>query len=461
MIESIRLVLVRLIPDGSRVLVGFSGGADSTCLLHLLVKAGFDCTAAHLHHGLRPEADEEMAACEAFADSLGIPFVGGRARTDQIARDHGIGIEEAGRRARYEFFEQAAFRLECTHIATAHTEDDNAETVLLNLVRGTGLRGLGGIPEQRDRLIRPLLGVTRAETVSYCTINGLAFHNDPSNFDLDIPRVRIRRAVMPELEVVHPGARQSILRLGRLASEEDQFLDGAAATALEQSEQPLNSTLRFLTLDVEMAFERAAIAGLPWVLRRRALRLMARSLGTEIEQDQCERLAAGIAEVPRGSEQLTGGSLRLNWEPDSIHLEQLQVEEPFRYPITLPGETEAETMGWKFTAQRVPAQNPMRPPRTLDVLLDAAEIKGGLHFRSAGTGEKIQPLGMSGSKLLSDLFQEAGLTRHARRRLPIVCDLIGPVWVPGLVLADRVRLQSGSKEAVALSFGPLTPNIMI
>ncbi|RYG30390.1 tRNA(Ile)-lysidine synthetase, partial [bacterium] len=123
MLEKLRAHLERtgLIPGGVRVLVGYSGGADSTCMLHLLHRLGFDIVAAHLHHGQREEADREAALCEAFCTEIDVPFVSGRADVPRISREAGIGLEEAGRNARYEFFRQAAFRLECELIATAHT----------------------------------------------------------------------------------------------------------------------------------------------------------------------------------------------------------------------------------------------------------------------------------------------------------------------------------------------------
>ena len=279
MLEKMRrhLESTGLIPEGARVLVAYSGGADSTCLLHLLSQLGIDVVAAHLHHGQRPEGDKEMKLCETFADSIGVPFVGGRADVPAIAAERKVGLEEAGREARYTFLAQAADRLDCDFIATGHTRDDHSETVLLHMARGSGLAGLAGIPAKRDNVVRPLLPFSRTETKAYCV--GLWTHDDPSNSDESFSRARIRHRVLPELRHINPEINETIARLSAIVSEEDVFLNGMAAAALEQCEVLLNGDLRFLTLDIEAAFDAERLRHLPPALLRRAIRLACQAIG--------------------------------------------------------------------------------------------------------------------------------------------------------------------------------------
>ena len=230
------LQTTKLIAPRAKILVGYSGGADSTCLLHLLKECGYDVVAAHLHHGQRPEADKELKLCEAFCQELDVPFASGKADVPRMANDLKIGIEEAGRMARYNLLEQAARRLDCDLIATAHTLTDHVETVLLNLVRGTGPTGLTGIPAVRQNIVRPLLSFNREETTKYCLDRGLWFHNEPGNENVDFSRVRIRSRVTPELSAINPNFEQAIVRCANIIDEEDRFLNGAAAAALEQSD---------------------------------------------------------------------------------------------------------------------------------------------------------------------------------------------------------------------------------
>ncbi len=437
-----------LIPPGSRVLLGYSGGADSTCLLHLLHRLGIDVVAAHLHHGQRAEADREQKLCEAFAESLGVPFATGRADVPRLSQDRKISMEEAGREARYGFFRQAAARLDCGLVATAHTRDDHVETVLFRLARGTGLAGLAGIPASRDGIVRPLLPFSRAETRAYCEAKGLWFHDDPANEDRANARVRLRLDVLPALREINPAADAAVARLAAMADEEDRFLDGAAAAVLERAETRLNGELAFLTQDIEAAFDRRTLDHLPPVLLRRAMRLVARSLGAELDHDQSQAILQG----ERGSVTAEGGAVVLEWDAQSLHGRVMQPTVPFRYPVTFPGETESDEFGWRLVAHAV--AHPGTPVRaSLSAEIDRAAARGGLHFRSFANGDTMRPLGFDGTRKLSDLLAEAGLTPAARARLPIVCDMVGPLWAPGVCLDERARPKG--ENAIALRLEPL------
>lgn len=445
-----------LLSPQDRVVVGLSGGADSVCLVHLLHRAGIDLAAAHLHHGQRSEADEELDKCQAYAEQLGIDFIAGRADVPRMSEELGIGIEEAGRRARYSFFRQALHQASANLVATAHTQDDHVETVLLNLTRGTGTAGLAGIPERRDGIIRPMLPFTRAEARAYCAEQGLWFHDDPGNEDLSFSRVRMRLRVIPELEKINPEVRQSIARLADIAGKEDRFLNGMAAAALEQAEEPLNGPLRFLTLDSEARFRADHLRALPDALMRRSIRLAVAALGSTLTYHQTDLIAEGLAERGSGSITTEEDSVHISWTEDRLDTALAQSVEPFRSSLVVPGETESPVFGWVITVHpdTAPATWPSEPG--LEAWVDGSKLKGDLHLRTAQTGDRMQPLGMEGSRLLSDILGEMKLTRLARRQLPIICDLIGPVWIPGGPIAQRVRLDGESNQAVRLAFGPIS-----
>lgn len=434
------------------MLVGYSGGGDSTCLLHLLHRLGVDVVAAHLHHGQRPEADRELGLCQAFADELGVPFVSGRADVPRMAQDLGVGLEEAGRNARYSFFGQAAYRLDCDRIATAHTRTDHVETVLLNLARGAGLHGLAGIPAQRDDVVRPLLPFSREETRAYCAEHGLWTHDDPANEDVRLSRVRVRRRILPELEAINPSVAEAIARLAEVADEEDRFLNGMAAAALERSERPLNGPLKFLTEDVEASFDRSQLTHLPTVLLKRALRLATQALGGSLDSRQTLAAAGGVASEPKGSVTAEGGEVAIEWTPEAVTVRTLRPAVPFRYGLTVPGETISDEFGWQFTAYETPGGETPDSGEGLEVRLDPRRITGQLYFRTAKPGDSMQPVGRNGRRKLTDLLSEAHLTAAAKSRLPVVCDMTGPIWAPGIAVEERVSGNDTSQTVLILRF---------
>src|SRR5437588_1589197 len=291
----------QLIPPNSKVLTGYSGGADSTCLLHLLHRAGFDVVAAHLHHGQRAEADDELTQCAKVCEQLNVPVLSGKADVPRMAKDLKIGLEEAGREARYEFLQSAANETGCNLIATAHTRDDHIESVLLHIIRGSGLSGLAGIPERRGNIIRPLLIFSRTETRGYCEEQGLWTHDDPANTDTQFSRARLRLNVIPELKKINPDVEASIARLAEIAGEETEFLDGMAAAALERCEIPINGELAFLTQHCEVRLARPALAHLPPVLLKRAFRLVAGALSAKLNFEQTGILADAVQSTENGA----------------------------------------------------------------------------------------------------------------------------------------------------------------
>lgn len=439
------------------MVVGYSGGADSTCLLHLLVQLKIDVVAAHLHHGMRPEADKEQNLCEAFANQLEIPFLSGRADIPRMADELKMGTEEAGRMARYHFFTQAKGRIEAQVVATAHTKSDSVETILFNLTRGTGPSGLTGIPETRDDIIRPLLSFSREETQAYCDSHGFWYHNDPSNTDLQFSRARIRHRVLPELKAINPSVEDSILRTAEILGEEDQFLNGAAANALERAEIPLNGALGFLTTDAEICFASSALAHLPPVLFKRAVRLAFSALGGALDYNQTQIIAQLFQNSEPGSVTGDGGTVSAIWDQERFHIRQTKPTEPFRYVLTVPGETESEEFGWVFTATSGPLEGIAysQDRDSLSVKFDASKIKGNLYFRSFQPGDEIAPIGFGKNRKLADVLSEAKLTQSARARLPIICDMMGPLWAPGVCLSDRLRVEITPERLLFIDFRPI------
>jgi tRNA(Ile)-lysidine synthase len=445
--------------SGDTVLVGYSGGSDSTCLLACLWALGMDVIAAHLHHGMRPEAETELRLCQAFAEELGVPFVAGRADVPLIARHRGIGLEEAGRDARYAFFRRIMDQNAGMRLATGHTRTDSAETLLFHLARGTGMSGMLGVPTQRDALIRPLAEISRDETRAFCARHGLWTHDDPANADIELSRARIRHRVLPELTAINPQAELAIARTIDILAEEDRFLNGMAARLLEECELQPNGALHFISAPFEVVLDARPLAAYPLALRRRAVRLAVGAMGGELTFEQTEILAGGLGGLAldgsSGSVTCEGGLVTATFDAAMLVVRQRAQTRDWGAPIgAIPGDvTDDET--WVMAL--VPEDTGAIPARdALELTIARAGIKGQLFVRTAQAGDTIQPSGFTGHRKLSDLFGEARFTEAVRTRLPILCDLIGPIWVPGVTYSHRVRPEAGRREdGLRLRFSPL------
>jgi tRNA(Ile)-lysidine synthase len=225
------------IADGVPIVLGVSGGPDSTALLlgaaRLAPRRGWQLTIAHLDHALREGSAQEAAAVAAVAAELNLPSETRRADVAELARAEHRSLEDAGRQARYRFLQElAAERGPDTLIATAHTADDAAETILLRLVRGTGLRGLRGIPPRRGRIVRPLLQERRATLRETLDAAGVTYLLDPSNDETQHARNRVRVELLPAMERINPQTVLALVRFGRLAADDDALLDGLALAEL-------------------------------------------------------------------------------------------------------------------------------------------------------------------------------------------------------------------------------------
>ena len=222
------------IPDDASLILAVSGGPDSMALMHgaarLASRGNWRVTVAHLDHALRPDSAQDATFVADAAAALRLPFESRRADVAALARGEGRSIEDAGREARYRFLEEIA--PDGALIATAHTADDAAETVLLNLMRGSGLGGVRGIPARRGRVVRPLLGERRATLRALLDAAGIAYRLDPTNTDPAHLRNRVRAELLPLMEELRPGAVERIGQFSRLAAEDDELLDEIAAAEL-------------------------------------------------------------------------------------------------------------------------------------------------------------------------------------------------------------------------------------
>jgi tRNA(Ile)-lysidine synthase len=442
--------------------VGVSGGADSLALLHALlsiVPAG-QITVAHLDHGLRPESAAESVIIRDQAAAWGVAFVGGLAPVAELAAAAGQGIEEAGRQARYRFLAQVA-RERGAAVLTAHHADDQVETVLMHILRGSGLAGLRGmlpagrLPEDPDIwLLRPLLGASRAEIEQYCRDHDLHPVEDASNRDTTYFRNRLRHDVIPLLETVSPQIGQHLQHLAATVTADYALLQQLSDVAMV--DVTLDRGPGWILLD------RTLWQGLPLSIRRSILRTAHRHCdpaGRDLGFASLEG-ARAAAEAPRSGQQahLPGGvivyvlpkELFLTADPSLLPVLAPQVGKPVALPV--PGRVKLNE-GWFVEATVVNARDArasrdFRDPWTAYV---AVESQTPLLIRGRRRGERMQPLGMGGRHTsIKEIMIDRKIPAHLRQRWPVVVAGDQIVWLVGQVVDERFRAGETAARVVRL-----------
>ncbi len=441
-----------LLHPGQLVIVGYSGGADSTCLMHLLVDCGYQVIAAHLNHSQRIEADEQESQCENFAKSVGTDFVSGKADVPAIAKQLGIGIEEAGREARYEFFQQLHHRFHAP-IATAHTLDDSIETVFLNLARGTGLRGLTGIPIKRDYIIRPLLFARRVETKRYCDRNKLWTLEDTFNFDERFARVRARQHLIPAFESLHSQSVENLKRFMEIAAEEDTLLNAISIQSLKNCETPSHTELDFLVSDAEVRFDNNKIVHVPNSLIKRGFSLIVNELGGAAEFSHLQDCISAIRDKRQCSVTFEEGTVVAEITSATTVLRKLEDTPALKFNLSIPGAVKSKHFNWKITCAFTD-ESPEPSSREMSVVCDRDAIQGELTVRRFKSGDRIQPFGAHQTKKVQDVLTDAKISKTLKARLPLVCDELGVIWIPGVCLSERMRVTPETKQRVQLKLEP-------
>ena len=298
-----------LIPPGGGVLCALSGGADSMYLLCRLLEGaeryGWRVQAAHLNHGLRDTARRDEEFVLGWCGAHGVPLAVGHADVAGFARQAGVSVEAGGRTLRYRFLRDTARQAGLALIATGHHAGDNAETVLMNLIRGCGMRGLTGIPERRGNILRPMLAVTRADIEAYLAKHGIPHVEDETNADLTYTRNRVRRQLLPLLEELNPRAAVHIAAAARRLEEDEAELERQAALLAEQA----------LDVPEGAAIPVRVLAGAPRPLALRACAALSAQAGLGCEAVHLEQiLSLALGDNPSARVDLPGGGVRRQYE---------------------------------------------------------------------------------------------------------------------------------------------------
>lgn len=410
------------------VLAAVSGGADSVALLLELYELQRNgrisrLEAAHLHHGIRgAEADRDADFVRTLCERLDVPLWLERADVPGIARERGVSQESAARAVRYAFLERVRRERSLDCIALGHHRDDQAETLLLHLLRGSGTDGLAGMRVRAGELIRPMLFTEKEAILAYLAEHGQTFCTDSTNFETDATRNRIRLAVLPALESVNPAAKKALSEAAAHVAEDSAYLNERADEAARAC-----------------GTDRKRLSTLPKPIRMRVLRRLLPY--DDFTSADLNRLDALLSAQTGSAATLKYGVTA--WTDATDLRFGIPENEPFC--LEAPDEGSLKLPHGTLTVERVSAADV--PCGGNDAYIDADRIKGRVTVRSIREGDRFTPFGMRGSRLISDYLGDRKVPRY-RRTAPVLCDEAGIFFLAGHTIDERMRIGADAKRII-------------
>ena len=413
------------------VLLAFSGGADSSALLHLLVndskKYGFPLSVAHFHHGIRgEEADRDAEFCKEIAQKFDIPFYFGRADVLSLAAESDTSVENEGREQRYAFFESVMRENSIPILITAHHAEDQIESILLHILRGSGIAGLRGIEECRSfandlYLVRPILKAEKQDVLDYCEQNGVEFVTDSTNQDVSYLRNNIRISITPSLRAIQPNLSKVFSRLSQSASEANDLIENLANAFID-------SHADYIPVNDINALHKAIRAR---VISKTYEYFSNATLGSS-HIESIERLCK--KNIPHSSISLPNNISALIEKGNLLFA--YKIEEIEDDPLLLPlHDGEYKTNIFKITIQKNPQKSDALSGDSIDIRCNL--LSDNAHLRYKKDGDVIFSGGMH--KKLKKLFNEKKVPLYFRNKLPILVSNEEILWIPTVAACDSVK----------------------
>ena len=426
----------KLLNTNNLYLVALSGGADSVALLLLLKEHGFNVHAAHCNFHLRGvESDRDEAFCVELCQRLGVELHRAHFNTHEYAELHKVSIEMAARELRYRWFEQLRQDIGAAGICVAHHRDDSVETVLLNLVRGTGLRGLTGIQPRNGYILRPLLCVSRAEIEAFLTEKGQKYVTDSTNLEADVLRNKVRLQVLPLLRELNPAVSENIQRTAENLGEAQEVLDAILDNYKESNVLEISEIEKYGSSEY-IIFEWLKNYGFNGNQVRQILDagcggIVSSAMGYDVLKDRSRLIVEKTENYPQGVRNVT-----------SKPSKRIVVPEEGTYVLD-----ENNTFRVRKCAVYV-----SKVPHI--ATLDAAKVRFPLTVRRVEEGDWMVPYGMKGRKLLSDLMTDLKMNVFEKRRQLVVVDAQGViVWAVGLRTDQRAAVRESTVSVWELQIG--------
>ena len=446
-----------LVEKGDRLIVGVSGGVDSMVLLHLLntCREAFDLSliVAHVNHGLRPvESEKEAELVQKEAARLGLPFEYGQFNVKEFQKRGVLSIQDAARRVRFHFFDDLLQKHHGQKIALGHHADDQVETVLLRLIRGSGLQGLKGMLPIRDgKVIRPLLGVWEEEIQSFAMENKIPFLSDSSNLKKDYLRNRIRLALIPLMEREYqPNFKEILLRTSNILREEDDYLEKGAEAAYRKVVREEGETLSFKFSEYQSLHQ-----AIQWRVIRKILgRIYDR--GVAVEEGEWSDVNEMYRKLHQSSPSFLLELPRGAWVEkryDAVLLGEGKVKPilPFDVELISPGRTFIQEIGKEVVIEetdRDKFKNYRGPLNT--ALMDYGSLQFPLKMRNFRPGDRFYPLGAKGTQKLKNFFINHKIPKFERPKVPLLVSGEMIAWIVGYRIDERVKITEKTRKVLAV-----------
>lgn len=446
-----------LVEKGDRLIVGVSGGVDSMVLLHLLYacREAFDLSliVAHVNHGLRPvESEKEVELVQKEAAWLGLPFEYGQFNVKEFQKREGLSPQDAARRIRFHFFDDLLQKHDAQKIALGHHADDQVETVLLRLIRGSGLQGLKGMLPIRDgKVIRPLLGVWEKEIQSFAMEKKIPFLSDSSNLKKDYLRNRIRLALIPLMEREYqPNFKEILLRTSNILREEDDYLEKGAEAAYQKVVREERETLSFKFSEYQSLHQ-----AIQWRVIRKILgRIYDR--GAAVEEGEWSDVNEMYRKLHQSSPSFLLELPRGAWVEkryDAVLLGKGKVKPflPFDVELISPGRTIIREIGKEVVIEetdRDKFKNYRGPLNT--ALMDYGSLQFPLRMRNFRPGDRFYPLGAKGTQKLKNFFIDHKIPKFERPKVPLLVSGEMIAWIVGYRIDERVKITEKTRKVLAV-----------
>lgn len=446
----------KMITAGDRIIAGVSGGPDSLCLIYALnklkAKLKIELFAVHINHSIRGKsADMDQQFVEDFCRKLGIQVYSEKILVKQIAGDRKISVEEAGRIARYDCFEKYAKELNANKIAVGHNMNDNSETVLLNLVRGTGIEGLKGIEPVRGMIIRPLIEISRAEIELYCKEEGLNPRIDETNTDSAYTRNRIRNGLIPYIkENFNPNIIEAINRTAEIIYDENLFVSEVSEAYYSECLQDSDQNSIKINLEKFNMLHSA--------VRKRIIRMAVERLNGStraVEKIHIEQVMGLADNAKTGTVCRLNGGIEVIIEYKNLIFIKGKAKKrvDFCYDISIPGKVEIPQVNACLNIKVIDVKNFKPEAKSSNVcLIDKKTVGESLQIRNRRNGDRINPEGMKGTKKLKDYFIDEKIPREQREVIPVVADGQEIIWIIGKRYSEKHRITEQTKEVIVLEY---------